>query len=266
MRYALGLEYNGSKFHGWQIQKDVRSAQQCVEESLSKVADHSVKIICAGRTDKGVHATNQIIHFDTSAERALFAWIGGTNAHLPDGATVKWATPVSEKFHARFSAQRRGYRYIIYNHAIRSALLDPLVGHYHDTLDVSSMMLGAEHLIGTHDFTAFKSSNCQSKQPVRTIYSIFITQNGAFIYVDILADGFLQNMVRIMLGCLCFIGCGRKESSWAKEVLQSKARSMNAPTMPPNGLYLTTVCYDSKYNLPYTTIIPTLHLDTKYAD
>lgn len=247
MRIALGIEYNGSFYCGWQRQKNAESVQQYVEEAISKVADSPVVVQAAGRTDTAVHATEQVIHFDCDNERELKAWVLGVNANLPDSISVFWAQTVDEEFSARFSAQSRRYRYIIYNSRTRPALLDKLVTWQRVALDFSNMQHAAKHLVGKHDFTSYRAVACQANSPVRTVHEIKLSQFKKFIYVDIHADGFLHHMVRNIVGVLMMIGKGEQDKDWSLEVLEKKDRTMGGVTAPPDGLYLIKVHYDEKF-------------------
>ena len=256
MRIALGIEYDGTGFYGWQRQSDGRTVQACVEAALSEVADHQVKVVCAGRTDTGVHASGQVIHFDSKAVRAMNGWVRGTNAHLPPDVRVQWSHPVDAAFHARFSATRRYYRYIIHNHPVRSALLRNRVGWEYQHLDESSMLTAARHLLGEHDFTSFRAVACQAHSPVRTIYHLELSRSGNFIYLDIMANAFLHHMVRCIAGVLIAIGRGEQAPGWVVEVLAAKDRRLSGVNAPPAGLYLVAVYYPDKFRLPSEPRLP----------
>jgi tRNA pseudouridine38-40 synthase len=250
MRIALGIEYDGTGFFGWQRQREVNSVQQELETALTKVANAPVEVFCAGRTDAGVHATGQVIHFDTDAQRDDKAWIMGTNSHLPDQIAVRWAKPVSDDFHARFSATARRYRYIIYNQKFRPAILRSGLSHYHQQLDISLMQQAAPVLIGEHDFSAFRAMQCQSKTPFRNIHHLQLSRVGDYLVLDIKANAFLHHMVRNITGSLLEIGMGRKPVDWLHEVLQSRNRNLAAATAKPGGLYLIEVDYPEHYAIP----------------
>ncbi len=256
MRIAAALEYDGRPYHGWQIQKGVKTVQEQVEKALSKVADHPVHIVCAGRTDTGVHAADQIIHFDTTAFRSDYSWVRGTNAHLPESICLTWVKPVNEHFHARFMARRRYYRYIILNRPIRPAYLMGKVVWQHRPLDVARMATAAQHLVGEHDFTSYRAQACQAKSPVRHIYSLDISRSGEFIYLDICANAFLHHMVRNIAGVLMSIGAGDKPIEWTKEVLESQDRKKGGMTAAAAGLYLVRVDYDAEFDLPIAVLLP----------
>ncbi len=200
MRIALGVEYEGSTFCGWQSQAGGGSVQDALESALSAIADTSVRVICAGRTDAGVHALEQVVHFDSPVERPLTAWVRGVNAHLPPMVAVRWAQPMPDDFHARFSAQGRRYRYVLLNRAERPGLMARRVGWFHLPLDLSAMQAASIFLLGTHDFSAFRSAECQAKSPVKELRKISIARQGDLILFDFEADGFLHHMVRNLSG------------------------------------------------------------------
>ena len=222
MRYALGVEYDGKNYCGWQRQKSVVSVQQKVEQALSKIADEPIEVVCAGRTDTGVNATNQIIHFDTTKNRKAVAWTLGVNTHLPHDIAITWVKAVNDDFHARFSATARRYRYIIYNHKLRPAILSQGISHCHHFLDEQLMHQGAQHLVGKHDFTSFRTVHCQSHSPVRTIEHCQITRQGDYLIVDIKANAFLHHMVRNIVGSLMRVGQSQEDTLWIKTVLEHK--------------------------------------------
>ncbi|WP_372626323.1 tRNA pseudouridine(38-40) synthase TruA [Arsukibacterium sp.] len=250
MRIALGIEYDGTGFFGWQRQREVNSVQQELEMALAKVANSPVEVFCAGRTDAGVHATGQVVHFDTEVQRDAKAWIMGTNSHLPDQIAVRWAKPVSDDFHARFSATARRYRYIIYNQKFRPAILRSGLSHYHQPLDINLMQQAAPALIGEHDFSAFRAMQCQSKTPYRNVHHLQLSREGDYVVLDIKANAFLHHMVRNITGSLLEIGMGRKPVGWLNELLQSRNRNLAAATAKPGGLYLVDVDYPETYAIP----------------
>ncbi len=250
MRYALGIEYDGKNYCGWQKQKSVVSVQQKLEQALSKIADEPIEVVCAGRTDTGVNATNQVIHFDTTKNRKDTAWTLGVNTHLPNDIAVTWVSAVSDDFHARFSATARRYRYIIYNNKLRPAILCNGISHCHYALDETLMHQGAQHLVGKHDFTSFRTVHCQSHSPVRTIQHCEITRQGEYIIVDIKANAFLHHMVRNIVGSLMRVGQSQESTLWIKEVLELKNRCMAGMTAPPEGLYFVEVDYPEQFILP----------------
>ncbi len=215
MRLALGVEYDGASFHGWQSQKTLRTVQGVLEAALSHVADNEVHVHCAGRTDTGVHATGQVVHFDTNVHRSIRAWTYGTNAKLPKDVTVRWVKQVDDQFHARYSATARHYRYIIYNHSIRPSLYQHNVAWHYRQLDQQKMAIAAQSFLGEHDFTSFRAVGCQSKTPFRRITEFSVVRRGDLIILDIKANAFLHHMVRNLVGVLLDIGSGRQEVSWA---------------------------------------------------
>jgi tRNA pseudouridine38-40 synthase len=250
MRLALGIEYDGSCYHGWQRQQSVTSVQQHVEEALTEIANHPVKVVCAGRTDAGVHATCQVVHFDTDSQRPLRAWSLGINRYLPKDIAVKWVQSVSEDFHARFSATARRYRYIIYNSPLRNSILAKGVTHIPPPLDHNLMHQGAQHLLGKHDFSAFRAVNCQANTPVRNLTAISVSRFGDYIMLDVQANAFLHHMVRNIIGSLLRIGHQEQDPQWMKVLLQGKDRTKAAATGKPNGLYLVKVTYHQEFVLP----------------
>jgi len=252
MRIALGLEYDGGPFHGWQSQADASGVQDALERALAAVAGAPVSAIAAGRTDAGVHATLQVAHFDSPAERPDSAWVRGVNALLPAAITVRWALPVATEFHARFSATGRHYAYLLCNRPARPALLRSRVGWYHRPLAVEAMASAAEALIGKHDFSAFRAAECQAKSPLKTLDRIDIVRVDDMIRFDFHADAFLQHMVRNIVGALVYVGSGRQPASWVRELLEGRDRTRGAPTFSPVGLYLTGVDYPARWNLPST--------------
>jgi len=248
MRIALGIEYNGSGFHGWQMQQQgIRSVQHEVEQAIAKVADHAVRVHCAGRTDTGVHALEQVIHFDTQARRPLRAWTQGVNVHLPYDVSALWATQVSEEFHARFSAERRRYRYLILNRPVRSALQYGRATWIYRQLDAEVMHAAAQALTGTHDFSSYRALGCQAKSPLRTLYHISVRRRGEILELDVEANAFLHHMVRNIAGVLIAIGKGEAGTSWAKEVLELRDRRLGGVTAPPDGLYFEKVIYPERF-------------------
>ncbi|MDH5710113.1 MAG: tRNA pseudouridine(38-40) synthase TruA [Gammaproteobacteria bacterium] len=256
-RIALGVEYNGSRFNGWQMQlQDARTVQDQVQKALSKVADHPVSVVCAGRTDTGVHATAQVVHFDTTAERKLKAWVMGSNVHLPEDVSILWAKPVDNDFSARFSATKRSYRYVILNRSARTAIHGKQVTWVHDALDVEAMHAAAQALVGEHDFSSFRSSICQAKHARRMMHSINVSREGEYIYLDLCANAFLHHMVRNIVGSLLMIGRGEQPVTWMADLLALKDRSKAGPTAAAYGLYLVAVEYPQQYDLPSAGILP----------
>lgn len=250
-RIALGIEYNGSHFHGFQSQSSgVKTVQQSLEAALSSICDEPVSLVCAGRTDRGVHATQQVIHFDTLAIRPEKAWLRGANTRLPEGVSIRWAQTVAPQFHARFSAQSRTYRYLIYNTRTPSALLNGLVTWDRRRFDLTAMKEASEHLIGEHDFNAFRGSDCQAKTSIRTLSAIDISTQGDFIIIQVQANAFLYHMVRNIVGVLTAVAAGEKPSIWSKSVLESCDRRCGGVTAPAAGLYLVAVDYPETLPLP----------------
>jgi tRNA pseudouridine38-40 synthase len=249
MKIALGVEYDGSGFHGWQYQGDVRSVQESLEQALSQVADHPVTVHCAGRTDTGVHATGQVVHFETEAQRSERSWILGTNTLLPDDVSIAWASEMPESFHARFSALGRRYRYQILNRPFRSALWRNRAVWIHHPLDEERMHRAAQALVGTHDFSSYRALACQAKHPVRTLYSLQVCREGEIVTIEVHANAFLHHMVRNIAGVLIAIGKGDQAESWASEVLEFRDRTLGGVTAPAQGLCLTKVDYPEEFGL-----------------
>ena len=250
IRIALGLEYDGSRFLGWQTQPGGGAIQDVLERALAAIAGAAIAVTGAGRTDRGVHATLQVAHFDTNAARPGSAWVRGVNAFLPESIAVLWARPVDAEFHARFSAVARTYRYRLINRPVRLALAARHAGWYYAPLDVRAMQGAACALVGEHDFSAFRAAECQAKTPVRTVHSIDIEQREGEIDFVIRANAFLHHMVRNIVGSLVYIGAGRQPAAWIAEVLASRDRNKAAPTFAPEGLYLEKIEYDAKWGLP----------------
>lgn len=250
MRIALGIEYDGSAFLGWQTQPGGGAAQNVLEPALAAIAGERVVAVCAGRTDRGVHAREQVVHFDTGAERPASAWVRGVNALLPQAMAVLWSKGVPETFHARYSALARTYRYRLINRPVRPAIAARYAGWFHAPLEVDAMREAAASLVGEHDFSAFRSSECQAKSPVRTLHALTIECEGERIEFVVLGNAFLHHMVRNLVGTLVYIGKGKHPPQWAREVLDSRQRSRAAPTFAPEGLYLERVEYDAKWSLP----------------
>ncbi len=250
MRIALGIEYDGAAYSGWQRQKDANSIQAEIERALSKIANHPVEVQCAGRTDAGVHATAQVVHFDTHSNRELKAWMLGMNTLLPDTIAVRWAQPVSNEFHARYSAHARRYRYVIHNHRLRSGILNRGVTHFYHPLDAQRMHQAAQALVGEHDFSAFRASHCQSRTPYRNVQQVKVYRRGDYVIIDIRANAFLHHMVRNITGSLLQIGCNEQEVDWIARLLADKDRTLAAATAKPHGLYLVEVSYPGHFGLP----------------
>jgi tRNA pseudouridine38-40 synthase len=256
LRIALGLEYDGSRFLGWQTQPGGGTVQDALEAALSGIADAPVDTTCAGRTDRGVHARAQVVHFDTAAARPDSAWVRGVNALLPEAVAVLWARPVPDDFHARYSALARSYRYVLLNRAVRPALAARHAGWYHAPLDVEAMRAAAAGLLGEHDFSAFRAAECQAKSPVRTLHSIVIERAGERVDFTLRANAWLQHMVRNIVGTLVYVGAGKQPPQWARQVLESRDRALAAPTFAAEGLYLEAVEYDARWSLPAAAARP----------
>jgi len=250
VRVALGVEYDGAGFFGWQVQPDRPSVQSALEQALAAIAGETTSVVCAGRTDTGVHALMQVVHFDTTVSRPLSAWVKGVNAHLPETVAVRWASQVPEDFHARFSALGRRYEYVLINRAVRPAVCSRQTGWFHLPLDLASMETAGALLIGTHDFSAFRSAECQARSPVRELRNLEISRHGDIIRFSLEANAFLHHMVRNIVGSLVYVGKGRYPPAWMAEILQSRDRGRAAPTFPPQGLYLAGVTYEAKWALP----------------
>ncbi len=250
MRIALGLEYDGTAYAGWQRQENGRTVQAAVERALSKIANSPVLTQCAGRTDAGVHACAQVVHFNCAAERPERAWVLGTNAALPRDISIRWARTVDDEFHARFSAEARAYRYVICNRATRPGLLTGKVTHIHTPLDAAAMDTAARCLLGERDFSSFRAAGCQARHAVREIQAIAVRRDGEFVILTITANAFLQHMVRNIVGTLLPVGQGSREPDWVAQVLEARDRTAAGVTAPPDGLYLVAVRYPERFRLP----------------
>lgn len=257
-RIALGLEYDGRRFLGWQTQAVGRTVQGVVEAALAVIAGHPVSLICAGRTDTGVHATCQVAHFDTPADRPLSAWIRGVNAHLPEDVAVVWAREMDGAFHARFSARGRRYRYLLLNRPQRPGLQSGRVGWFHGPLDVAAMAKAAALLRGEHDFSAFRAAECQAKSPVKTLHEAAVVRAGDLIVLDFAANGFLHHMIRNLVGSLVYVGKGSHPPEWMSTLLAGRDRRRAAPTFSPAGLYFSGVDYGEEWGLEpdLTQVLP----------
>lgn len=255
-RIALGIEYDGASHFGWQRQREVPSVQEYLEKALSAVANASVEVQCAGRTDAGVHATGQVVHFDCDATRPDRAWTLGVNANLPDSVAVTWCKQVEDGFHARFSATHRRYRYVIYNAALRPAILFSGVTHVYRELNAEKMHEAAQALLGEQDFTSFRAALCQSRTPFRNVTHVSVSRQGRYVIIDIRANAFLHHMVRNIAGSLIEIGAGEKPVEWIADLLLLKDRTAAAATAKPNGLYLVDVTYPSEFGLPSSPLGP----------
>ncbi|MDG4554764.1 MAG: tRNA pseudouridine(38-40) synthase TruA [Candidatus Competibacter sp.] len=251
MRVALGIQYDGTGFRGWQAQPvGVRTVQASLEQALARVADHSVGLTCAGRTDAGVHAVGQVAHFDTESVRSTRAWVRGGNAHLPSDISLSWACEVPDDFHARFSASARRYRYLIHNHPQRSALWRARAAWRYRPLDADRMHVAGQALVGEHDFNAFRAAECQARHPVREILELAVWRRGDGVLLEIEANAFLHHMVRNIVGVLLAIGAGDRPVEWAAEVLEGRDRARAGVTAPAEGLYLLAVRYPQRFGLP----------------
>ena len=262
-RIILGMEYNGSQFFGWQSQTDKRTVQSVLELALSKVANQPIMVICAGRTDSGVHALEQVVHFDTEVQRDLYAWMMGGNSVLPEDVRIIWAKPAMDDFHARYSAIARFYRYVILNRPMKSALLPQQLTWFSKPLDVEKMQLAAQALCGNHDFSSFRAQGCQSKSPQRLIYFVDVHRQDQQVIIDISANAFLHHMVRNIAGVLMEIGSGKRPVEWTQELLEIKARSQGGVTAPPDGLHLAGVYYPERYGIDKHPIFDKLPDDAK---
>ena len=250
MRLALGIAYDGSGFPGWQTQPSGNAVQDRVEHALSALAGHPVSTVCAGRTDAGVHALAQVVHFDTVADRPLGAWVRGVNARLPAAVSVQWAHPVPDTFHARFAAQSRTYRYLLLGSHRPHPLWRDRAGWTHRPLDLAAIREAAAALVGRHDFSAFRSSQCQAATPVRNLARLDVVRRGDFVELTLGANAFLHHMVRNIVGTLVQVGTGRRPPAWVAEVLASRRRALAAPTFSAAGLYFAGVDYDAGFGLP----------------
>jgi len=250
LRIALGISYRGTSYNGWQSQPAGRTVQDHLEAALGRFADTAIRTISAGRTDAGVHGLNQVVHFDTHLQREAFSWVRGTNTFLPPDIAVQWCRTVSEKFHARNSATGRRYAYVMLECAVRPALESGFVGWVFRPLDADAMREAAGLLLGEHDFSAFRSSECQARSPVKNLREITISRTGAYWRFEFEASAFLHHMVRNLMGCLVAVGSGVRAPAWIEEVLASKDRRLAAPTFAPDGLYFLGPRYDPPFELP----------------
>ena len=256
-KVALVVEYDGAAYKGWQAQKfDVATVQECLEVALSKIANHPVTVICAGRTDAGVHASAQVVHFETDSHRPLRAWTLGVNTHLPPDISVKAAAYVADGFHARFSAVSRRYRYVIYQSEYRPAVMGKGVTWTYKELDIKAMQAACQYFKGTHDFTSFRAVGCQAKSPVRTILNFSVDHFGQYIVLDVRANAFLHHMIRNFAGVLMTIGAGEQPVEWAKQVLEAKDRAQGGITAPPFGLYFVDAEYPEEFGVPRPPLGP----------
>lgn len=256
-RWAIGVEFDGREFRGWQTQQPgVVTVQEALEAAISRVANHAVIVHGAGRTDAGVHGSGMIAHFDSTALRNERNWLMGINTLLPESVAVRWIQEVSPDFHARFKAVARRYHYFVYNHSRRSALLAGRATWHYAKLDVERMQAAANALVGVHDFSAYRAVACQSKRPVRDVHFLKLSRRGDLIRLDIQADGFLHHMVRNIMGVLLAVGDGRADTSWAGQVLASADRTQAGVTAPPDGLYFVDAHYPAEFDLPRAQLGP----------
>lgn len=249
-RIALGVQYDGTAFQGWQSQPNGLTVQDVLEKALSQFATVPLKVQCAGRTDAGVHALEQVVHVDAPMTRSLESWVRGANTFLPNSVAVRWAREVGEEFHARFDAFKRTYHYLIYNHPVRSPLWDNRAGWYHKPLDADKMHAAAQSLVGTHDFSAFRAAQCQAKSPTKTMHNVQVQRHGDLIVVSLSANAFLHHMVRNIVGSLVYIGAGKQPVEWMADLLTQTNRTLAAPTFGAAGLYLAAIHYDEAFGLP----------------
>lgn len=250
LRVALALEYDGAKFCGWQSQAGGCGVQDALEKALLQIATHPVRVHAAGRTDAGVHAKSQIVHFDTDTARPITAWVRGVNALLPVALRVLWACEVSDEFHARFNAERRHYQYLLQVRESAPAIMAGKVGWYHRPLDLAAMREAAAMLLGEHDFSTFRAAECQAKSPIKNLYQADITRRGEFFLFEFSANAFLHHMIRNLVGSLVYVGNGEQQPTWMAKILQQKNRTHAVSTFSSDGLYLTGVQYDAKWGLP----------------
>lgn len=252
-RIALGVSYRGSAYRGWQIQKNgLMTVQGCLEEAIEKFTEHAYRTACAGRTDAGVHALNQVVHFDPSVSRDIFSWVRGLNAFLPSDIAVRWAREVDAKFDARNAAIGRRYRYILFESPTRPSIENGLVGWTFKPINVDCMRESAAMLLGEHDFSAFRSSQCQAKSPIKILREINISKKGNYLFFDFEASAFLHHMVRNIMGSLLMVGSGVKPTHWMQDILLAQDRKLAAPTFSPDGLYFIGPRYEPSWGLPET--------------
>lgn len=258
MRIALGLEYDGAAFCGWQTQPAACGVQDHLEKALAALADAPVAVTAAGRTDTGVHAAAQVVHFDTDARRDESSWVRGTNSNLHESARVLWAREVAPEFHARYSARSRSYRYLLLDAPVAPAILRARVGWYHLRLDVAAMSEALAAVVGEHDFSSFRDAQCQAKTPVRHVMEASVERRGALVAFSFRANAFLHHMVRNLVGSLVYVGAGKHPPEWVAQVLAARDRRVAAPTFAPDGLYLAGVEYDAAFGLPGFRSLPLL--------
>jgi len=257
VRIAIGIAYRGVGLNGWQSQPSGNTVQDHLERALSEIAGERINVTGAGRTDAGVHAVAQVAHFDTTALRPTSAWIRGVNSFLPSAISVEWALPVAEEFHARYSAITRSYRYVLYNHPVRPAVLADLVGWFPMPLNLKRMQRAAECVPGERDFSSFRSAECQAKSPVRIVERAQVRACGPYMLFDFTANAFLHHMVRNIVGCIVYVGKGEHPPEWIAELIAARDRRLAAPTIAAAGLYLSQVCYPEHWGLPvFPRILP----------
>ena len=257
MRIALGISYSGSAYEGWQSQLSGRTVQDKLEQALGKFTAQPVRVMCAGRTDAGVHALMQVVHFDTLIERETASWVRGTNAFLPADIAVQWARVMPDDFHSRGSAIARRYAYIVLESPVRPSVDAGRVGWIYRPLNAAAMQQAALHLLGEHDFSAFRAAQCQAKTPVKTISRIDISRRAvtgpSYWRFEFEANAFLHHMIRNIMGCLLAVGQGKQAPEWMLEVLEARRRDAAAPTFSPDGLYFLGPLYEDCYGLPTRT-------------
>jgi tRNA pseudouridine38-40 synthase len=253
MRLALGISYHGQAYEGWQSQPSRRTVQDRLEEALGRFATQPISTLCAGRTDAGVHALMQVVHFDTPLHREEFSWVRGTNRFLPSDIAVQWARPVPDEFHSRASAIARRYAYVVLESPVRPSVDAGRAGWVFRPLDETAMRQAAAHLIGQHDFSSFRASACQARSPVKTMTRVEVARRGAYWRFDFEADAFLHHMIRNIMGCLLVVGQGQQRPDWIRDVLAARSRDAAAPTFAPDGLYFLGPVYDPKWQLPSRT-------------
>ena len=249
-RIALGIQYDGTPYQGWQSQVHRQTVQDVLQDALSQFATVPLSVQCAGRTDTGVHGLEQVVHLDVPFERNANAWVRGVNAFLPDAIAVRWAMTVMPEFHARFDAFKRTYHYVIYNHPTRSPLWAHRAGWYHKPLDAEKMHIAAQALVGEHDFSAFRAAQCQAKSPIKTMHAISVKRMGDLVIVSVTANAFLHHMVRNIVGSLIYVGTGKQAIDWLAFLLTQHNRTLSAPTFASSGLYLAAIHYDQRFGLP----------------
>lgn len=252
MRLALGIEYDGTSYCGWQSQPNGCSVQDNLEKALQTMAGHPLRVIAAGRTDTGVHAMIQVIHFETPTQRPLNAWVRGVNSMLPVAIRVLWAVQVEQDFHARFSAFERSYQYVLINSPVSPAIMNSKAGWFHAPLNVELMQQGVRYLLGEHDFSAFRAAECQAKSPIKRMHEASVHARGSTVIFEFRANAFLHHQVRNMVGALVYIGKGKYPPELMAQLLQNRDRTQAPPTFSPSGLYLTGIGYEAKWGLPET--------------